>query len=72
MALNDGRKSNWIDVVFDVYVENSIKNSERSLWGEETGFEVKDITIKYSESEAVEKHPNTNKQQNLSYLIHRT
>ena len=44
MALNDGRKSNWIDVVFDVYVENSIKNSERSLWGEETGFEVKDIT----------------------------
>ena len=28
MALNDGRKSNRIDVVFDVYVENSIKNSE--------------------------------------------
>ena len=38
MALNDGRQSNWIDVVFDVYVENSIKNSERSLRGEETGF----------------------------------
>ena len=43
MALNDGRKSNRIDVVFDVYVENSIKNSERSLRGEETRFEVKDI-----------------------------
>ena len=31
MALREGSQSNRIDVVFDTYQENSIKNSERSV-----------------------------------------
>jgi len=36
-----GSHSDRTDVVFDTYnyKENSIKNSLRSLWGEETGYE---------------------------------
>ena len=44
MALNEGRQSNRIDVVFDTYQENSIKNSERSLRGRETGHQLQSIT----------------------------
>ena len=44
MALNEGGKSNRIDVVFDTYRENSIKNSERSLRGEEIGHQLQAIT----------------------------
>ena len=44
MALNEGRQSNRIDVVFDTYQENSIKNSERSLRGGETGHQLQSIT----------------------------
>lgn len=38
MVLNEGGKSNRIDVVFDMYCENFIKNSERLLRGEESGY----------------------------------
>ena len=44
MALNEGGKSNRIDVVFDTYRENSIKNSERLLRGEESGHQLQAIT----------------------------
>ena len=40
MALNEGGKSNRIDVLFHTYRENSIKNSERSLRGEEIGMQI--------------------------------
>ena len=43
MALNEGGKSNRIDV-FDTYRENFIKNSERSLRGEEIGHQQQAIT----------------------------
>jgi hypothetical protein len=44
MALREGSQSSRIDVVFDIYLENSIKNSERSVRGGETGHQLKDIT----------------------------
>ena len=44
MALNEGGKSNRIDIVFDMYHENSIKNSERLLRGEESGHKLQAIT----------------------------
>ena len=44
MALQEGRQSKGIDVVFDTYQENSIKNSERSVRGEETGHQLQSIT----------------------------
>jgi len=39
-----GDKSQRIDVVFDTYWENSIKNSERLLRGGETGQQLQSIT----------------------------
>ena len=44
MALKEGSQSNRIDVVFDKYQENSIKNSERSVRGGETGHQLQSIT----------------------------
>lgn len=44
MALNEGSQSNRVDVVFDTYCENSIKDSERSLRGEESGHQLQGIT----------------------------
>ena len=44
MALREGSQSNRIDVVFDTYKKNSIKNSERSVRGEETGHQLQSIT----------------------------
>ena len=44
MALREGSQSNRIDVVFDTYQENSIKNSERSVRGEETGHQLQSIS----------------------------
>ena len=44
MALKEGSQSNRIDVVFDKYQENSIKNSERSVRGGETGHQLHSIT----------------------------
>ena len=44
MALNEGGQSDRIDVVFDMYHEKSIKNSERLLRGEETGDQLQNIT----------------------------
>ena len=44
MALHEGGHSKRIDVVSDTYKEESIKNSERSLRGEETGHELQNIT----------------------------
>ena len=44
MALCEGRKSTRIDVVFDTYRKNSIKNSERLARGEETGQQLQGIT----------------------------
>jgi hypothetical protein len=44
MALREGSQSNRVDVVFDTYQENSIKNSERSVRGEETGHQLQGIT----------------------------
>ena len=44
MALKEGSQSNRIDVVFDTYKKNSIKNSERSVRGEETGHQLQSIT----------------------------
>jgi len=44
MALSEGSKSTRIDVVFDTYRENSIKNSERSARGEENGHQLHGIT----------------------------
>ena len=46
MALKEGSQSHRIDVVFDTYQENSIKNSERSSRGEETGHQLQAITGK--------------------------
>jgi len=43
MVLDEGDKSNRIDVVFDTYRENSIKNSERLLRGEECGHQLQAI-----------------------------
>ena len=37
MVLKEGSQSKRIDVVFDIYLEKSIKNSERSVRGAETG-----------------------------------
>lgn len=39
MALKEGSHSKRIDIVFDTYQENSIKNSERSVRGEEIGYQ---------------------------------
>ena len=44
MALREGSQSKRIDIVFDVYQENSIKNSERSVRGKETGHQLDSIT----------------------------
>ena len=44
MALNEGGKSNRIDVVFDMYSENSTKNSEKLIRGEESGHQLQAIT----------------------------
>ena len=44
MASKEGNQSQRIDVVFDTYKENSIKNSERSVRGEETGHQLQSIT----------------------------
>ena len=44
MALKEGNQSTRIDVVFDTYIHNSIKNSERSIRGEETGHHLQSIT----------------------------
>ena len=44
MALKERSQSNRIDVVFDKYQENSIKNSERSVRGEESGHHLQSIT----------------------------
>ena len=44
MALKDGNQSNRIDFVFDKYQENSIKYSERSVRGEESGHHLQSIT----------------------------
>jgi len=43
MVLKEGNCSKRIDVVFDTYKENSIKNSERLLRGEETGHHLQSI-----------------------------
>ena len=44
MALKEGSQSNRIDVVFDKYQENYIKNNERSVQGGETGHQLQNIT----------------------------
>ena len=44
MALKEGSQSNRIDVVLDKYQENSMKNSERSVQGGETGYRLQCIT----------------------------
>lgn len=44
MALKDGITSQRIDIVFDTYRENSIKDSERLARGEDLGMELKNIT----------------------------
>ena len=44
MALREGSHSSRIDVVFDTYKENSIKNCERSLRVEKTGHELQGVT----------------------------
>ncbi len=44
MALREGSQGRRIDIVFDTYQENSIKNSERSVRGEETGHQLHSIT----------------------------
>ena len=44
MALNEARSSDRIDVVFDVYKEKSIKNSEHLLRGRETGHLLQNIS----------------------------
>ncbi len=44
MALREGSQDRRIDIVFDTYQENSIKNSERSVRGEETGHQLHSIT----------------------------
>ena len=44
MALGEGSQSNRIDVAFDTYQENSIKKSERSVRGEETGHQLQSIS----------------------------
>ena len=44
MALSEGRQSSRVDVVFDTYVENSIKNCERTVRGGETGHELQSIS----------------------------
>ena len=44
MALHEGSQSSGIDVVFDTYRENSIKNAERSLRGEVQGVQLANIT----------------------------
>ena len=44
MVLKEGSQSKRIDVVFDVYQEKSIKNSEWLVRGEETGHQFQNIT----------------------------
>lgn len=44
MVLHAGSQSSRIDVVFDVYRENSIKNAERTIRGEEQGVQFANIT----------------------------
>ena len=44
MAMKEGVSCNRIDVVFDIYKELSIKNSERRLRGEESGHQPVNIT----------------------------
>ncbi|XP_065900210.1 uncharacterized protein [Dysidea avara] len=43
MVLREGKHNKRIDVVFDTYKENSIKNSERLLRGEETSHQFQSI-----------------------------
>ncbi len=44
IALSEGRQSSRIDVVFDTYKDNSIKNRERTVRGGETGHQLQSIT----------------------------
>ena len=43
-VLREGSESNRIDVVFDTYQENSIKDAERGMRGEDLSFQVANIT----------------------------
>ena len=43
MALNEGTDSQRIDVVFDVYRDNSIKNPETEKRGSENGHEFRNM-----------------------------
>lgn len=45
MTLNEGHDSERIDVVFDVYREESIKNAEREKRGSSTGHEFRSIKL---------------------------
>ena len=56
VALSEGRQSNRIDVVFDTYRQNSIKNSERSARGGETGHQFAGYD-RHTDREAVEEFP---------------
>ena len=53
MILLEGSQSKRIDVVFDTYRENSIKNIERSIRGESPGEQVMNIT-RLANNQAVE------------------
>ena len=44
IVLREGSESNRIDVVFDTYQENSIKDAERRMRGEDLSFQVASIT----------------------------
>ena len=43
-VLHEGSQSNRIDVVFDVYRDSSIKNTERINRGADTGIQFKNIS----------------------------
>ena len=56
MVLREGKHSKRIDVVFDTYKENSIKNSKRLLRGLETGHQFHSTDRKAMEEFLVKNH----------------
>ena len=54
MVLREGKHNKRIDVVFNIYKENSIKNSERLLQGWETGHQFQNTASIYTDHKAME------------------
>ena len=57
MAFSEGGRIDRIDDIFDIYRENSIKNSKKLLPGEEPCHQLQQITGTHTDCYTIEKLP---------------